>query len=70
MGHWRERHQAVVRMTLTLVTATPAEQAEWILDNACKVAVLKFRAAQPVTAAFVLDAAQIQADILLGGAAC
>ena len=55
-------------MTLTLVTAGAEQRAEWILDNACKVAVLKFRAAQPVTARFVLDAAQIQADVLLGGA--
>ena len=55
-------------MTLALVTATPADRADWILDNACRVAVLKFRAAQPVTARFVLDAAQIQAEMLLGGA--
>ena len=54
--------------TLTLFTATPTERADWILDNACRVAVIKFRAAQPVTARFVLDAAQIQAEMLLGGA--
>jgi hypothetical protein len=52
--------------TLTLIESPPEQRADWILDQACKVAVVKFRAGQPATGRMVLDSAADMAGVLLG----
>ena len=51
--------------TLTLITAGAEQRAEWILDNACQVAVQFIRNGTPQTARLMLDRAQRYAAELL-----